>query len=72
MPEIDLSDKRANSIAPWEAMGGWWVDDVAEVDGLFAVGYNGQIVALVSWESGRKRWQCRLHVNETGVTGVMN
>ena len=50
MLEMDLSDERANSIASWEAMGGWWVDDVAELHGLCAVGYNGQIVTLVSWD----------------------
>ena len=50
MCEMHDSDERANSIARYSvaSMGGWWVDDVAEVDGLFAVGYNGQIVALVS------------------------
>ena len=74
MCDMHDSDERANSIARDRvpAMGGWWVDDVAEVDGLLEEKYNGVIVTLVSWDSGTRKWQCRLHVNETGVTGVMN
>ena len=66
MLEMDLSTPRSNKTPdPCEAtaMGGWQVGDVAELYGLLAVGYNGKIVTLVSWDSWKKRWQCRLDVN---------
>ena len=66
MCEMHDSDERANSIARYNvaSMGGWWVDDVAELHGFLEKKYNGVIVTLVKWDSGTDTWQCRPHVND--------